>query len=89
MKTYKTKPDICPSCGNIQDAMTSKQSKRKPNPGDFSICYNCGAINQLDESLIMVKAETSILLDFASKQPDLFLDMQAYSHRIVMRGKIR
>ncbi len=46
------KPVPCPSCGEELEASTYiRNAKIEPTPGDISICFTCGAVNQFTEDL--------------------------------------
>ena len=88
MESHRTKPNKCPGCGAVHDAVTSMDLKAiKPSLGDIAICIDCGQINQYDKDLLFVKADPKELLDFASKEPNDFLDMQEYRTKIMLQKK--
>jgi len=42
MRTTRTPPQMCPSCGYVFDAATEAiEAKAKPKPGDVALCLNC------------------------------------------------
>jgi hypothetical protein len=41
----------CPVCDTQIDAATAAFSMQSPNPGDFSICVECGAVLRYDGEL--------------------------------------
>lgn len=48
----KVPPSACPKCGDVHDAATASDlSDEAPEPGDFTICVNCGSINRFDDDL--------------------------------------
>jgi len=47
----------CPSCFKLGDAATEIRNQLvQPQPGDFSICWNCGALLRFDADLTTVLA---------------------------------
>ncbi len=34
----------CPFCGRLLDAATSLEHVDAPKPGDFTVCFDCGAL---------------------------------------------
>jgi hypothetical protein len=43
--------DRCPKCGYELDAATSMVDNDLPDPKDYSVCLNCGALLQFDNDL--------------------------------------
>jgi hypothetical protein len=39
----QTTPCKCPHCGYLVNAATDIQAETEPQPGDYSLCLNCGA----------------------------------------------
>ncbi len=52
MTPTKLPKSICPGCGYVMDAASSiLKEKDRPDPGSFSICFNCAAIGIYDQTL--------------------------------------
>lgn len=47
---------LCPGCGDAPDMATSTTEPAAPEPGDFSICLNCGTILRFDTELRVQRA---------------------------------
>ena len=60
MKHYETPDGNCFTCGHKFDV--SSGGERKPKPGDFSICINCGELGVYDDSLRIVPPTEEDLL---------------------------
>lgn len=48
----------CPACGSPNDAASScdekdPEEKVRPGPGDLSVCFGCGAIQQFQKDLTL------------------------------------
>lgn len=55
MITTRVPPSDCPTCGARTDAATEAPAMRaRPQPGDYSICFACGAICRFDATLRLV-----------------------------------
>jgi len=47
-----TPPGLCPECGRLlRHASDMNGTGHRPKPGDLSLCFNCGAINEFDVGL--------------------------------------
>ncbi len=53
MRTSPIYSDRCPKCGYTIDAATSimKGDDALPDPKDYSVCLNCGALLEFDDAL--------------------------------------
>ena len=51
MKSTRTQPQLCWRCGEYHDTASHTLGLRKPEPGDVSICMNCGALGRFNASL--------------------------------------
>ncbi len=62
----------CPACGKVADALgnTRPGPIRKPESGDFSICFGCGEVSVVQVSPIgvaqLVEATVEQLAEFAA-----------------------
>jgi DNA-directed RNA polymerase subunit RPC12/RpoP len=56
MKTTDHIASVCPHCGYKMNASTTADidCDAKPEPGDVSLCAECGAINQFDDNLRVI-----------------------------------
>ncbi len=49
---HRMKRAACPTCGDVHDAASNAEAvSAAPEPGDFSVCGSCGAINRFDAVL--------------------------------------
>lgn len=62
MRTAKT---LCPRCGYEVDGATviTQQKEVAPEPGDISLCLNCGGLNEFSPSLSLLKVPRDRELD--------------------------
>jgi len=44
---------FCPNCGKLADGATPAGGESSPVPGDVSICFYCGAVNQYGPKLTL------------------------------------
>lgn len=52
----------CPYCSKFFDRATSPEDfKLTPNPGDISICIDCGETSKFDEKMKLIKVDVSTL----------------------------
>lgn len=67
----------CPACGTVQDAATHKDNEAvAPTEGDFSVCFDCGAICTFGPDLqLQYAAETDMA-------PATWLECRALQARI-------
>jgi NAD-dependent SIR2 family protein deacetylase len=42
----------CPACGESTDRSAYPEAQRGPQPGDVSVCYNCGYVTLFEEGLM-------------------------------------
>jgi hypothetical protein len=53
-------PPACPHCGHIMDGYTELHgNSARPKTGDFSICYNCLALNVFEVGQITLRPATT------------------------------
>jgi hypothetical protein len=60
VRTTRTKPTSCPSCGWPVKLSTSLHGER-PKPGDLAICEQCFAVCQYGDELALLPFDTSQL----------------------------
>ena len=51
MKTNRLDSDKCLGCGKLINAATDVVASREPEPGDITICLDCGHIMAFDVNL--------------------------------------
>jgi hypothetical protein len=49
--TTRIHASFCPFCFQMLDAVSSMQDKKVPEPGDFTICIECGAVLRFDAKM--------------------------------------
>lgn len=57
MNTHLVHTASCPACGYVVDRASNnpqKSESRNPVPGDISVCWRCGAINQFTPGLQLI-----------------------------------
>ena len=54
---------ICPYCGALQDGAANMTNIDAPEPGDISICFECGEWAEFDDKLERVKLTDTTKLD--------------------------
>lgn len=55
------KPDKCKFCGYKIDCAHTPFGKRRPVPGDISVCLKCGNVHFFDDTLSLRKASAEEL----------------------------
>jgi hypothetical protein len=58
--TTRTPPQFCPLCFTVLDAVASLETKKVPDPGDFTICLYCAAVLKFGPDMML---EASSLMD--------------------------
>lgn len=43
----------CPCCGYKMDSVSGANTNSRPQPGDATVCIDCGAICKFDENMAM------------------------------------
>jgi hypothetical protein len=78
--------DCCPACRYVVDAaMNMRDGTALPDPGDLSICLNCGALLQFDALLrLRLPDDLAGLLDGLSRRQRR--DIRASQMFILKRG---
>ena len=87
MKTTEMPGEPCPECGDKLDRATSPKGET-PEPGDVSICFNCGTILVFDDKLVSKRPddEVELLLVMPLKTRSQLIQVQAEVKR---RGRLR
>ena len=84
-KTWHTAHASCPNCGKLCDAATKMLgvAGAGPAPGNFSLCWNCAAVNEFVEKeegvLTLAPADLSRLTSEELKQ------LKHLQHRVAAR----
>jgi hypothetical protein len=72
MEQTRTRLNFCPVCLYAMDAATGVGHDRKPKPGDFSVCADCGALLCFGPALVLTLCTASDLAEFKAAQPEAF-----------------
>ncbi|HTH42901.1 MAG TPA: hypothetical protein VL498_07035 [Terracidiphilus sp.] len=74
METYRHNLTSCPQCRHELDAATKVTGNAGgPDPGDLTVCLNCGTILQFTPALALERASRETLSDFLQKEPNNFI----------------
>lgn len=58
----------CPCCSSDAEADTALTDKYDPRPGDFSLCFNCGAVLVYsDDCTSLIKSDMETLKNSVSE----------------------
>ena len=78
----------CPRCAYYVDRAASIGSTAVPEPGDFSLCLNCGALNRFKQDMLLepVPDDDPDLLDLTPQSRLKIMLVQGY---IAKRGPIK
>ena len=89
MRTYRTIESRCPVCRTELSAATSTEDvpTRGPWPGDFSLCFDCGAMLRYDDLSRPRLATVDDQLEILMAQPDDFWRMKRLHLAIQRRIK--
>jgi len=66
--TTRLKPQLCPECGYVADTYTSLQPE-PPKEGDYTICFNCGALIVFDADIVQRLATEEERTEFFEQFP--------------------
>ena len=70
---YRLKPITCPWCDNEVDAATEVREdhprRRKPQPGDFSICIMCSQLGRYLPDMTLARATDAEIAMLARDHP--------------------
>lgn len=58
MQTTDTPVSLCPECNYKLECASAAEST--PSPGDWALCFNCGAALQFDEELRQVRPTVEV-----------------------------
>jgi hypothetical protein len=88
MITFRKEPKHCPFCHYCCDAhRTVGSGQRGPQPGDASICFNCGELLEFGPALELIPITDS--LEDQLKAQGSWEEMTRSQHNIQKRGLIR
>ena len=93
MKSYRTRPQMCPSCGRLLEAMLPMESgklldKRVPDPGDFTACAYCASLLVFGPSLELLPFSDGGLAEIQESEPDLAAHL-VESQKLLRRTLVR
>ena len=71
-------PPACPECESVLDAATINEDGAVPSPGDWSVCFECGAILRFTDDLRMRLAEDTDLASTDDETREHLTRAQAY-----------
>jgi hypothetical protein len=74
--TVRVKPQACPNCGQVNDALTSL-SNAKPKPGDLTVCIRCLVVHELDSNLCVKVLSPDDMATLSSSNLDTIAKIQA------------
>jgi hypothetical protein len=90
MKGYPIKPTLCLKCGYATDMASNVSSKGKPQPGDYTLCLNCGQLMQFNDKLYPVMLGDGKVAELTDQQRRIVEATKAFIRRrgpIPKRGK--
>lgn len=84
---FFTRENTCPTCNYLTDtAVTPDGTPVMPEPGDVSVCIQCGEILQFDRSMKLHKISDAQLNEIQSVDPHVYFDaIQAQALARVMK----
>lgn len=77
---------VCPNCSYVLDAETPIFGGRGPRPGDYSVCFSCGACLQFDRNLDHILLDEAVLTGLDISQPETARQLRAISYHVRRRG---
>ncbi len=94
MDSHVVKPSLCPQCGckldmathPMKDDGTGVVGTGAPDPGDFSMCLDCGTPLRFDDSMVLRKATADDLRLLEPAQLKLMFAMQTVRNLVVPPG---
>lgn len=75
VKSTPMPPSPCPGCGKMND-MASSFHRHRPKPGDFSVCFYCGAGLRFDSNMMLRRATPLDIGALPPRELTLFLKAQ-------------
>lgn len=63
---------VCPHCGKLQDGVDGVGHDKKPIPGSFMVCSDCGSVNRLKNDFSLRCAYPSEKKNLDPKLGELF-----------------
>lgn len=62
-------PSKCTACGYLCDAATCpRDDNAKPNPGDVTVCINCGHLMAFDDNLTLRNLTEAEMIEVAGNK---------------------
>jgi DNA-directed RNA polymerase subunit RPC12/RpoP len=77
MKATAHKPTNCPRCGYRVEMATGLGHRKRPRPGDFSLCLRCGQLLRFDHEFEPVMAFERELEQLSDRQRALIARARA------------
>ena len=70
--TFRHTPSMCPRCAYHMDESTwmAGEKPSPPDPGDFTVCIECGVILCYDDEQRLVLPSIDALEKFSEEQPE-------------------
>jgi len=68
MTTTRIRDVLCPACGYAMTHTTAVEDGNAPQPGDCSLCLNCGAVNVFSDDLGVRSASEAEIAEFMSDE---------------------
>ena len=93
MRSYRTRPQMCPSCGRLLEAVLPMESgklldKRAPDPGDFTACAYCASLLVFGPGLELLPFSEGGLAELQESEPDLAAH-RVESQKLLRRELVR
>jgi hypothetical protein len=77
---------LCPRCGYMVNRASNAFGKDRPEPGDYTLCLNCGCWLQLSEAMTLKFAPDMEAL--AGLSPRRLAKAQALATLLRLRGRL-
>jgi hypothetical protein len=77
LRSTPTPVSACLQCGHRFDTVTACDSQDPPQPGDLTLCVECGEVHKLTAQMTVVAADLNDLLKLKPEQ-----------HRLVDRAQL-
>jgi hypothetical protein len=63
---FKVVPNTCPFCGYVADRAANTSGKRRPKPGDVSVCLKCTQPSFFGDDMMMRKPTAAEEVELSS-----------------------
>lgn len=89
MQSFQHAESRCPQCNYKLDGSTHVhgESASLPEPGDFSICLNCGQVLVYESACSLRKAAAKEIDELMTKQPEAWATIEKAQMFIRKRGR--